>query len=103
MATTAIKTKKDGKEINLLFMTVSREDGVLDIDIFLGDEQFMPHGTPSLGIDHREEEAYHRALREEASTRGDYMPEFSTNPEWNEGYVAPEENKQLNIDPSEPV
>lgn len=89
MATTALKIVKNGQEERLLFMTVPREDGRgLDVDIFKATDEFMPEGTPSLGISEMVDEAeYHKALRDNALKEGHFVPEFSTNPEWNPGYV----------------
>lgn len=90
MARTTIKTKKDGQEHVLIIMTVPRQEGGLDIDILLGNEDYEPTGTPSLGFDPRTEEEYHKELRKQASERNEYVSEFSTNPEWNPDYVEPE-------------
>lgn len=89
MATTALKIVKNEQEQRLLFMTVSRQDGRgLDVDIFKADNEFMPEGTPSLGVSEIVDEAeYHKALRANALQEGHFVPEFSTNPEWNPGYV----------------
>lgn len=91
MATTALIVKEEnGNEVRMLFMTVATKDGV-DVDIFLADEEFLPKGTPSLGIDPKQEEEYHRLLRKEASERGQFVESHSTNPEWNPNY-KPEED-----------
>lgn len=89
MATTALKITKNGQEQRLLFMTVPRGDGRgLDVDVFKATAEFMPEGTPSLGVSEMvDEEAYHKALRDNAFKEGHFVPEFSTNPEWNPGYV----------------
>ncbi len=94
MATTALKITKNGVEERLLFMTVPRKDGKgLDIDVYLADDEFMPKGTPSLGISEQVDEgAYHTALRSEAEKRNQFVKDFSTNPEWNPGYKPEEEN-----------
>ena len=89
MATTAILVKKEGLEKRLLFMTASSPTGV-DVDIFLGDENFLPIGRASIGVDLKSEEDYHRQLRKESSEKGHFVREHSTNPEWNPAYVAEE-------------
>lgn len=94
MATTTIKTKKDEQDHILLLMTVPREGGGLDVDIYLGNENYEPVGQPSLGFDPRTEEEYHKELRKQAHERNELIVEASTNPEWNPGYVAPEETEQ---------
>jgi hypothetical protein len=91
MATTALSIKQeDGSEQRLLFMTTPTENGV-DVDIHLADSDFMPTGTPSIGIDKKQEEEYHKQLRKEASEKGQFVKDHSTNPEWNPDY-KPEED-----------
>ena len=88
MATTAIEiTREDGPN-RLLFMTVQTQAGI-DVDVSLADADFMPLGTTSLGISptHQDEETYHRTLRQQAHEKGQFVPNYSTNPEWNPGYV----------------
>lgn len=86
MAATAIKTEKG----NLVFMTVQKEAGI-DIDVYAASEEFTPITSTSRGEDTRDEETYHRELRKEASAHGQYVPGYSTNPEWNPDYKAEEE------------
>lgn len=86
MATTAIEiTRPDGAN-RLLFMTAQTEAG-LDVDVSLADGDFMPLGKTSLGISpkHVDEESYHRELRQQAHEKGQFVPDYSTNPEWNPG------------------
>lgn len=93
MATTAIEiTREDGPN-RLLFMTAQTEAGI-DVDVSLADGDFMPLGKTSLGMSpkHSDEESYHRSLREQAHEKGQFVPEYSTNPEWNPGYVEPSED-----------
>lgn len=87
MSTTALRIQ--GK--NMLFMTVPLVKG-LAVDIFMADENFEPTGTPSIGVsEYLDEETYHRQLRLEATAKGQFVPEYSTNPELNPGYVESEE------------
>ena len=86
MATTALTIKTEDVTKNLLFMTVQREDGICDVDIFLCNENHDVMGTPSLGVANKTEEDYHKELRLDASAKGHFVPEHSTNPEWNPGY-----------------
>ena len=93
MATTALRIEKDGVVANLLFMTAPTPTGV-DIDLVLADNDFMPSGgVPSLSVDPRDEETYHRELRIEASKLNQFVQEASTNPEWSPGYVEPIEDE----------
>lgn len=102
MATTALLVKEEGKEIRMLFMTAPTPTGV-DVDIIQADIDFMPVGKVSIGVDHRDEETYHRELRKHASEAGDFVPDFSTNPEWNPGYVEPTEEEEQTNPPEENV
>jgi hypothetical protein len=93
MATTALKFHTDGKVQRLLFMTVDKGNGVIDVDIFTADEDFLPVGTPSVGVsEHANDEAYHKSLRQFAAENNQFVSEHSTNPEWNPGYVEPAES-----------
>jgi hypothetical protein len=96
MAVTTIKTKREQEEVILMFMTVPKRDGQtgIDIDIFLADKDFEPYGKPSFGIDMRNEEEYHKELRKQASERGEFIAEASTNPEWNPNYIDLQEPEQ---------
>ena len=85
MATTALKI--DGH--NMLFMTAPREDGNCDVDVYLADDSFMPMGQGSISAVKMTEEVYHKDLRRLASEQGHFVKDFSTNPEWNPGYLPP--------------
>jgi hypothetical protein len=82
MATTAIKVVKEGHAVRSKFMTVDTGSH-LDLDVYHCDEEFKPIGNPRQGVDVRSEEEYHRELRKEAHSRGQFVPEESTDPEWN--------------------
>ena len=82
MATTALKIVKDGAAVRSKFMTVDNGEH-LDVDIYHCDQEFNPIGQPMQGVDERSEEDYHKALRKEAQAKGQFVPEESTNPEWN--------------------
>lgn len=64
----------------------------LNIEVYLCDENFIPQGTTSKTIMDRDEEDYHRDLRKQAHEKGHFVPEESTDPEWNPNYVKPEED-----------
>lgn len=87
MATTALTV--DGK--NLLFMTVQVPNAGVDVDVFQADEEFTAYGTVSISSSHMNEEEYHKKLRAEASEKGHFVKEYSTNPEWNPDWKAEEE------------
>lgn len=91
MATTALCITEDGAKKRLLFMTVPTSTGV-DIDVYIADEEFTPIGNPSLGANTLSEPEYHTKLRKEASEKGQFVPDYSTNPEYNPGY-KPEDHE----------
>lgn len=68
----------------------------LSIDIYQCDENWIEVGQPTEGTHVDNEELYHKTLREEAEKRGHYVPEESTNSEWNPGYVVPDEFEEHN-------
>lgn len=91
-------------EQRLKFMTMGSEvikskDGkteksFLSIDLRVCDEDFIPTGPGSISVHGDDEETYHRNLRIQAKEKGHFVPEESTDPEWNPDYVTPtpEEN-----------
>lgn len=83
MATTAIKiTGPDGSVKRAKFMTVPQ--GIhCDVDVYACNEDFVPIGEPSIGVSEMDEPEYHIKLRKEADAKGQFVPEESTNPEWN--------------------
>ncbi len=84
MAATALKIK--GHET--FITSVPTANGV-DLDLHVTGKDFkpIPGVAPALGYDERNEETYHRELRLHYHKEGCFVPEFSTNPEWNPGYV----------------
>lgn len=98
MACTALKiTKDDGTVVRVKFMTVATPTHT-DVDIYPCNETFIPIGEPEMGVSEKDEESYHKELRSQASEKGQYVPEESTDPHWNPGYVEPieEENGDHN-------
>ena len=88
--TTAIKTG----DVRLLFMTVPSDTGI-DINLSLADENFMPIGKPSYSMMPQDEISYHTELRQKATEVGEFVKEFSTNPELNPGYIAEVEDENV--------
>lgn len=82
MATTAIKITKDGVTMRSKFMTVSQ--GIhCDVDVYKCNDEFVPIGEPSIGVSEMDEPEYHIKLRKEADSRGQFIREESTDPQWN--------------------
>lgn len=99
--TTALLIKEHGVEKRLLFMTVPTV-GAIHVDLFLANENFEPIGQTSIGESPTitDEVEYHTRLRAEASERGQFVPECSTNPELNPGYVEYVEETDIDSDQS---
>ena len=103
MAVTALKVG----DVRVKFMTAGsevvkskdgeREKAFLNIDLRQCDEDFIPTGPGSLSIHEDDEETYHRNLRIAAQEKGHFVPEESTDPEWNPDYVKPTKEEQDGI------
>jgi len=102
MPLTSIKLDWNGTERRLQFITEQHETG-LYVAVQACNEEWKPVTPPTETTDVRTEEVYHRELRLEASKQGNFVPQYSTNPEWNPGYieaqdaeiVPPTEHEQL--------
>lgn len=94
MATTSLKiTAEDGTEKRLVFLTTQSLDNIINVNIYKADEEFNPIGMASHGIaEFTSEEEYHKDLRKQSHEKGHFVPDYSTNPEWNPGYVEPEDD-----------
>lgn len=94
MPVTSIKTKtKDGEELRLQFATVPSEKGLL-IDIYKCSDEWIPKGSAEHLLEEIDEEEYHKKLREAATEAAEFEPGYSSNPEWNPGYVDDEDPDQ---------
>lgn len=91
MATTALKIKsEDNSETKLMFMTAQVGESVIVVSIYKTDDEYNPVGTASVSVaQFPSEEDYHKELRKQAHEKGQFVPDYSTNPEWNPGYVEP--------------
>lgn len=91
MGCTALEIpQEDGTIKRIKIMTV-QIPGHIDVDIFNCNDEFIPIGEPLMSQVEGEEEMYHKKLRLEASEKGHYIPRESTDPQWNPGYVEPED------------
>lgn len=98
MPVTAVRTKdKSGQELRLQFMTIPSEKGLL-IDIYMCDPEFVPTGKPEHLLEEVDEVEYHKKLREAATEAAEFEPGYSSNPEWNPGYVEESETPIFKID-----
>ena len=91
MATTALRIKsEDNSETKLTFLTSQVGESVIVVNIYRTDDEYNPVGTGSISVaQFPSEEDYHRELRKQAHEKGQFVPDYSTNPEWNPGYVEP--------------
>ena len=93
MACTALKiTKEDNTIVRVKFLTVWNPP-LTDVDVFICNEEFMPVGNANMTTSDMDEESYHKKLRQEATEKGQFVPEESTDNHWNPGYVEPIEEE----------
>jgi hypothetical protein len=93
MPCTAIKITRETGIGRLKFIS-QQQPKFLELLIYKCDENFQPEDEPEHNASEMDEETYHRKLREESHARGQFVPEESTNPEWNPGY-KPEPDGEL--------
>lgn len=85
--------QKDGSKSKLQFWTQQFPTGIF-VGVRKCDDDWNPVGEPAETTDPREESAYHKELRQAAHEKGQFVAQFSTNPEWNPGYKEPEDGNQ---------
>jgi hypothetical protein len=93
MPVTALAVPKEDKIVNLMFMSVQHAETEAYVDIYTCNDSFYPLGEPVKVNLKGSEIDYHKALRTEAIEKGHYRPEFSTNREWDPGYVEYDETE----------
>ena len=96
MPCTALKIEKDGVTTRLKFVSQPQEK-FLELLVYKCDQEFKPEGDPEHNASEMTEEVYHRELRKQSQERGHFIPEESTNPEWNPDY-KPEQDGELQSD-----
>lgn len=84
MAATALKIERSGKISHFLMATLPGETGT-DLAFHTTDDKYEinPNLEPKYGVSEKSEDQYHKDLRIDAKKAGEFVPEFSTNPEWN--------------------
>ena len=87
MPVTALKINKEGIAHRLKFITQPQEK-YTELLVYACDENFQPIGQPEHNASELAEEHYHRDLRKASKEKGHFVPEESTNPEWNEDNPA---------------
>ena len=80
--TMALTSLKISEESRLQFITDSLEN-FTRVLVYTCNEDWEPQGEPAISADKRDEETFHKNLRKEAKEKDHYIPERSTNPEWN--------------------
>ena len=93
MPVTALEVPKGDNIVKIMFITTQTSENEVYLDLYTCDEQFIPSGEPIRKIIETDEYTYHTKLRNDAITHGHFRPDYSTNPEWNPGYVEPEDNQ----------
>ena len=61
----------------------NKTEFVTVVQTYLGDENFQPVGEPAISVHEISEEQYHKRLRKDASKKGHFVKEYSTDPDWN--------------------
>jgi hypothetical protein len=87
MALTSLEIDQKGTIHRLQFITEQHPTG-LYVAVQSCTEKWIPIGAPSETTDIRDEETYHRELRIESIAHGTYVPQYSTDPQWNPGAKA---------------
>lgn len=97
MAVTSVTVPwKDGTKRNLQFITQQFPTGLF-VGVQICNEDWKPFGEPAETTDIRSEEEYHKSLRAEAHAKGQFVAQYSTNPEWHPGYVEPKEEEDAAV------
>ena len=92
MACTGILIEQDGKENRLKVITEVQKAGAMLIKWYPCDGEHIPWGDPEITVsEDPNEEDFHTKLRKEADAKGQLVRAQSTDPEWNPGYVAPDD------------
>lgn len=89
MATTSLRIKaENSEETKLMFITSQVEENIIMVNIYKTDDDYNPIGTASVSVaQFPSEEGYHKALRTASAEKNQFVPEYSSHPEWNPGYV----------------
>jgi len=94
MPCTALLLKKDDITHKVKFMS-QQQPTYLELLIYYCDDEFIPIGNPEHNASDILEEDYHKNLRKAAAEHNHFVPEQSTNPEWNPGYIKPIEDATI--------
>lgn len=92
MPVTALKVPRDQGVIRTKVVTTATEHGLL-VELYNCDSEWREVGNPERYGETVPEDQYHKALRMDASIAGHYIPEESTDPEWNPNYKEETENE----------
>lgn len=89
MAITSIKLTTPEGDQNVMFTTVpsTRYENVIEVTIYVCNDEFAPQARIQETMDKRTEEQYHTELRKEAFERNQFINGHSSNPEWNESFI----------------
>jgi hypothetical protein len=96
MPCTALKIVKDGVENRIKFIS-QQQQTFTELLVYKCDQDFKVEGQPEHNASEMDEETYHRQLRVQSQKHGHFIPEESTNPEWNPDYKPEEDGNQDTI------
>ena len=91
MPATSIMIMNDEAYHRLMFITQQSDEEGFTVSIYRCNEEFLPMGEPVTKDLMGKEMDYHISLRKDSSQKGHFISDYSTNPEWNPGYVEPEQ------------
>lgn len=86
MAFTTIEIPSEQGPRRLMFATIAptENEKQIVVTVLACREDFTPFKQIQNTVDPRTEEEFHKQLRKDASEKGHFRKQYSTNPEWNE-------------------
>lgn len=88
MPVTSIETTwKDGSKRKMQFVTIPVSEKLIQVSVYSCDTNWVSLDDPAVTWDERNEETYHRQLREQADAKGELVRQYTTDPEWTPGYT----------------
>lgn len=63
------------------------------VSYYVCDGEFLPFGAAEITVSEKSEEEFHKELRAQADAEGHLVQGESTDPQWNPGYVEPDEEE----------
>lgn len=92
MPATSIETTwKDGSKRKMQFVTYPLNEKLIQVNVYSCDQNWVSLDDPAITFDERDEETFHRQLREQADAKGELVRQYTTDPEWTPGYEPTED------------